>query len=339
MSVGRCLAGLVAWVLLLAGSGPVDAEQVVSFSFDEPVPGTISGSGFTSRLPGTGEWLPEPDVNLDWWSQPGSLTIRSTVADLNVANNLGELEMPGVVLTNLGRKDLVIEALFRNIQLDTVSDQLLLYAGVSKDMSVRAGFAFSNPGYDQYYGIVGNLYGADDSQWASPGQAFSSGDDVRVTLSRRSGLWGLSWDNLTRGDRGTSPWFSYPWLEDEYELYLGFCYASPKGFSQTSLMDDFSVSVAPYEAGDTDKDHDVDVFDVAAIQVNYGSVAPDMGWEQGDFDGDHDVDIFDVMMMQRNFGRGVSQTPLSVPEPSGLLLGLLAAIGLGIGRRRQRRAG
>jgi len=53
--------------------------------------------------------------------------------------------------------------------------------------------------------------------------------------------------------------------------------------------------------GDLDSDGDVDVFDFATFQQNYGATSGATP-EQGDLDGDGDVDIFDFVMMRDNYG-------------------------------------
>ncbi|MHB1037756.1 MAG: choice-of-anchor D domain-containing protein [Pirellulales bacterium] len=84
--------------------------------------------------------------------------------------------------------------------------------------------------------------------------------------------------------------------------------------------------------GDADADYDVDIYDVAFMQICYGQSSAQTGWAQGDFDGDHDVDIFDVAMMQVNYG--TSSGPAPVPEPSAVVLAILgfaAVLGWGWG--------
>jgi hypothetical protein len=54
--------------------------------------------------------------------------------------------------------------------------------------------------------------------------------------------------------------------------------------------------------GDTDGSGAVDIFDVAALQVNYGQTAG-MASADGDFDGNGTVDIFDVALLQTQFGK------------------------------------
>ncbi|MHB1037530.1 MAG: alkaline phosphatase family protein [Pirellulales bacterium] len=82
-----------------------------------------------------------------------------------------------------------------------------------------------------------------------------------------------------------------------------------------------------FEDGDVDKNGRVDIFDVAVVQTKYGMTSG-ATWADGDFDGNGTVDIFDVGLMQVNYGHGVGTSPMSVPEPSALVLAALGLAGL-----------
>ncbi|MHB1036837.1 MAG: lamin tail domain-containing protein [Pirellulales bacterium] len=64
--------------------------------------------------------------------------------------------------------------------------------------------------------------------------------------------------------------------------------------------------------GDADGSGAVDIFDVAALQPNYGQTSG-MTPAQGDFDGDGDCDIFDVALLQTSYGK-----TLSLPGPASM---------------------
>ena len=98
--------------------------------------------------------------------------------------------------------------------------------------------------------------------------------------------------------------------------------------------------------GDTDLDHDIDITDFNALASNFSPElerdGPEWAYKtvrQGDFNGDWRIDITDFTVLANNFapsgypgpydGMGVSD----VPEPSPLVLALLAAILTGISRR------
>ncbi|NQU75658.1 MAG: PEP-CTERM sorting domain-containing protein, partial [Planctomycetes bacterium] len=85
--------------------------------------------------------------------------------------------------------------------------------------------------------------------------------------------------------------------------------------------------------GDLDHDGDVDIFDWAIFQPNYGKLIGAV-YDEGDLDEDGDVDIFDWAIFQPMYGY---DTNSPVPEPvTGALLGAGLA-GLMAGQRRQSR--
>ena len=95
---------------------------------------------------------------------------------------------------------------------------------------------------------------------------------------------------------------------------------------------------SPYLRGDTDLDHDVDTFDLTGMIVNYtGAIGSGTTWLTGDTDGDGDTDTADLTTAIINF-TGASNTAAAVPEPSGLLLLVLAVGCLAATRARSCRS-
>jgi hypothetical protein len=177
--------------------------------------------------------------------QPGRLVLQSTQADINNAVNLGQLEAPGVLLQDVSGRDFVISALFLNVQVPNGSDQLMLYAGTSAGSLIRAGFHQQN-----VYLFSENQGQGDQNTLLSPFNAFDTGDDVILTLSRANGLWRLSWENLTTpSNSGAGPGFALPWLDAAPDLYVGVI-ASNAGtpISFPAEIEWFAVSTVPEPA-------------------------------------------------------------------------------------------
>ena len=70
--------------------------------------------------------------------------------------------------------------------------------------------------------------------------------------------------------------------------------------------------------GDFDEDGDVDGADLNEWKGDFGNTAG------SDADNDGDSDGADFLAWQGNYGFGVPATPASVPEPSALMLSVLA---------------
>jgi hypothetical protein len=231
-AVGVVFALVVAWgfwSLLSDNAAPAE----VMLDFGSPLPGTILdanglGTGFTHRLPGTGGALAANDPHLDLFGKPGCLLLRSTHGCINQypnpqGSNLGELEAPGLLLTDAAQGDLVVSALFRGVRVPNGSDHLVLYAGTSCTSVVMAGFHEPSA-----YVVITNQGKSDWQRFNSGIGAFTPGDDVLLTLQRVKGSWTLSWDNLTNAEAsGSSPGVSLPWLDRENGLYVGVIASNP----------------------------------------------------------------------------------------------------------------
>jgi hypothetical protein len=91
-------------------------------------------------------------------------------------------------------------------------------------------------------------------------------------------------------------------------------------------------------AGDFNADGVVDAADLDRWKAGAGTTSAATHWD-GDADGDQDVDGADLLMWQQRLGSvtPVTAAAASVPEPSGMLVALLALGGVaGTGRRARR---
>jgi PEP-CTERM motif len=241
----RAILTLLLLVLLLL-AGVRQARADILLTFNSPVPGTIAdvnghGTGFPTRLPGTGAALPPNDPNLQLAA--GHLLITSTHTDLNYGGvNLGVAEAPGVFLPGIGNRDFVASMLVQGIQVPHGSDQLLLYAGTSSGNTLRGGLHDGN-----VYILVENNAGTgnlDSLLFISSANAFAPGDDVALSLKRESGIWSLAWNDLSNPSAsGQSPGFDVSSLNTATSLYVGV-YAADAGTAipQTNQLDYFFVS-------------------------------------------------------------------------------------------------
>jgi len=94
---------------------------------------------------------------------------------------------------------------------------------------------------------------------------------------------------------------------------------------------------SPYLRGDTELDRDVDITDFNALASHFDPTEdgdPQNGpfWNEGNFDGDDDTDITDFNLLAANFSPSGYATS-AIPEPSTMLLALLALILVGVSFR------
>ena len=241
------------WCTVFLGlAAPYSGAAEIRLDFDAPVPGTIAdanglGTGLTDRLPGTGTSLPIPDTNLNLSAQPGYLTITSTHASLSESSTWPQLEAVGLYVPNVASNDITISARLVNVHLPNPSDHLGIYAGTSNGQWARAALhlAWYGTGHQYLLSLGGDVWG-DPAVGSGNPPLFAEGDTIDLALARVNGQWSMSWDNITNGNQGSSPWYSAAGLDNSQDLYVGITYGNPgNNTPQTSQVDWFAVDTIP----------------------------------------------------------------------------------------------
>ena len=235
---------------------PVVIPRTLRLDFDNPVPGTLHdadgrGIGLTRRLPGTGGDLPGSDPNLRLRPDRGALELTTTRSDLNTQERMPTGEYLGVRLGDLGftgAEDFEIRVTIPNIPGLNVVGQFGLYAGTSSDRNIRGGL-ISWPRPDTYRLFLVNNSGGIDSDIYEVGLT-TTGDDLRLTLSRLGGKYSLVVDNLKRNSSSTLAIAHPKFLDGESELYLGIFGANTQSdLRKTLTIREFSVTVWTAQSG------------------------------------------------------------------------------------------
>lgn len=227
----------------------VSSNVVSPLSFLAATPGTVAdatgqGTGFTSRLPGTGASITGNDANLVLDTSEGTLSISSTPSSLNGQADLGVAEFIGIPLANLGiaaSQDFSINATFRKAQYSQASDQFGLFAGSASTTAFRIGaLAASAP--EAF--TVQTVSGTDTQLQSSAALAPGSGDTVSFTLARTGGAWSASVQNLTTPSKsGTLAMAQPTYLAGLPNLVAGVYAGNPGNTaSQTETLSAFSIT-------------------------------------------------------------------------------------------------
>jgi hypothetical protein len=192
----------------------------LSLDFTAPAGGILDsngvGTGFPSRLPGTGTAFPGSDPNLFLDNANGLFDITSTAGDYNGGVNEPINESPGVALSLLGftgNEDLNASLVFPTLPATVSFDQAGLYVGQDTNYITRAGWidftALSSPkGKEQYTENItpGGTNGPPGSAAPANGGGHYFGFPFdpsilpcTVMISRTAGTWhyyidGAQWD-------------------------------------------------------------------------------------------------------------------------------------------------
>jgi hypothetical protein len=166
------------------------------------------GTGFPSRLSGTGAALSVNDTNLFLDTVNGLLDITTTSSDYNGGNGLGVNENLGVELATLGftgPQDVQVTALFPQPFPATASfDQFGIIVGPNSLQHTRVG-CITFAGKERYSeNVQTNAAGVPLNTGGQYfGFAFNSTIPMNVVISRTAGVWhyyvdGVQWDVLTQ---------------------------------------------------------------------------------------------------------------------------------------------
>lgn len=187
-------------------TGQAQGQGPLVLDFSTATAGSIAdstgqGTGFITRLPGTGGNYTGNDPNLTLNTVAKSLTLRSTAADVNGSQLLGSAEFVGVPLAPQGISTgsaFVVHATFANIQVSDNYDQFGVFVGADAQNIVRAGVQMSTNATLFTVLTIPDGSGIDTGLVIGP--AVTVGDTLTMTMLRLpgpSGQWLFYVDNKT----------------------------------------------------------------------------------------------------------------------------------------------
>ena len=193
--------------------------------------------------------------------------------------------------------------------------------------------------------ISGKIYNTQDEKIADDGADFWDGsldaairyDENGVAVSSSevwSGSTFLGSDSgSTAGDwTDSSSIGTYGDASSDLPIWIDFSFQSG---SNTARLYGISPAVTLPDSADFNGDNLVDGVDFLTWQENLGTVGPTATHAKGDANGDDLIDAADLAVWELQYGSAPPVAAVgAVPEPSSLLLGLLAAGRCWLGRRR-----
>lgn len=228
-----------------AASTIYDMVKTNHITFEAAAPKTIldskgQGTGFTTRLPGTGSGLLKSDVNLTK-NRNGLLSIQSTYTDINVGGvNLNNMETLAVPLTNIGKNDFAFSVVLRNVQVPDMSDQIFAFVGTGAKNIFRFGPHGNGSNVAELLSVE-SLNGGDFNHRSAG--SFTNGSDIKITLTR-TGVknYTIEYSNLTDPTQSATQVIEFNGLNNATTLYVGVLYSNAGSSTQkTSLIEDFRV--------------------------------------------------------------------------------------------------
>lgn len=186
--------------------------------------------GFRTRLPGTGESLPQKDSNLNVDFQSKLLRLTTTRSDINRQARLATGEYFGFKLSEFGftgREDFSVTVEIPNIPNLENFGQVGLYCGVKSDQVIRGGFikwGQAGPAPNTIFMVNNN--GGDDSDSNKVG-LLNAGIDLQLTLSRINNKYSLTAENLTDGGSASLSIRHPKHLDNQTDVHVGVFGANP----------------------------------------------------------------------------------------------------------------
>jgi arabinan endo-1,5-alpha-L-arabinosidase len=191
-----------AGILAIVAAAPLaQATQIYSNNYSAASPGTLNdknglGTGFTTRLSGTGSAIAANDLNLVLDRRAGWLRMTSVNADINGQRNNAGVEFIGIDLGSLGftgNEDFIVSASFVNVPTNfpTMSnsfDQFGAFVGEDSLYLTRAGGTnynfFGAPEFEAFGDNIFNGVKVDD-RFFGP----LTGNAMNIEISRVDGVW------------------------------------------------------------------------------------------------------------------------------------------------------
>ena len=211
--------------------GAAVSQTGPALSFTSSIPNSILdfngvGTGFTTRLPGTGTSIAANDPNLQVETTSGTLTWLTTGVNLNGQSGIATGDFLGFPLSVVGvtaNQDFSFSVTFNNLQFTSAFDQIGLFVGTSSSSAFRGGEL--NTGQSTAY-TVQTVNGADTNLQSSNALKPLPGDNVIFTLSRTSGTWAFAVQNLTNPSRSGNIPVTQPTFLNGIPNLIGGVYAS-----------------------------------------------------------------------------------------------------------------
>jgi len=308
------------------------------------------GTGFTTRLSGTGAGLAANDTNLDIDTTSGTLSITTgdgtgSNQDFNGTLGMDTTEALGMNLSSLGytgSEDFIVTASFNSLPSTENPDQAGIFIGQDSANLTRTGIiTFAAQEFFSSHTTAGA-----DNNGRFFGFGFDGSDGMNVAITRIGGDWryfidGVEWQPNTAADGTGTPVDptganGSPDLDSQSDLTVGlFAINVINANSETYDVDSFRVIVDPV-LGDADGNESVGVEDFTLISDNlFNNVVP----------GTNGDVTFDGFVGYDDFRTWKNAAPLSalqavgvaIPEPATASLLLLACLGVSFCGRRNNR--